>query len=174
MWVAQIVSCFASVSFVSRFYTTTIIDWGHLVLPVISSVVPHVTAGALTIYALIKPRLDSMRVLTQVYAPAMFIKSILISVTILPDANPECTTLHPLKCLTRNDMLPSGHMIAAYCAALAINHPYANILTTLTAVCLVASRMHYTVDCVLAVVLCYLLNRNSTLACKVEECVKDT
>ena len=161
MWVAQIAACFASVSFVSRFYTTKIIDWGHLALPIISSVIPHVTAGVLTAVALVNPGVESMRILTRVYAPAMFIKSILISVTILPDANPECTSLHPLKCLTRNDMLPSGHMIAAYCAALALNHPFANGLATLTAVCLVASRMHYTVDCVLAVVLCYLLNKNS-------------
>lgn len=165
-WVAQIAAYVASVSFVSQFYTTTIIDWGHLVLPTISSFIPHVTAGALTIVALVRPTVDSMRILTQVYAPAMFIKSMLISVTLLPDANPECTSLHPLKCLTRNDMLPSGHMIAAYCAALALHHPFADVLAVLTAVCLVASRMHYTVDCVLAVVLCYLLNKNS-------KCVKD-
>lgn len=169
MWVGQIAACFASVTFVSQFYTTKIIDWGHLVLPVISSVIPHVTAGALTVVALITPGIDSMRILTEVYAPAMFIKSILIAVTILPDANPECTTLHPLKCLTRNDMLPSGHMIAAYCAALALRHPLANVVMLFTSVCLVASRMHYTVDCVLAIVLCYLLNRNSLLF----ECSKD-
>lgn len=165
MWVAQILSCFASVTFVSQFYTTKIIDWGHLYLPSISSSIPHVAAGVLTVVALVAPGIDSMRILTQVYAPAMFIKSILIAVTILPDANPECTSLHPLKCLTRNDMLPSGHMIAAYCAALALKTPYANATMLFTAVTLVASRMHYTVDCVLAVVLCHLLNRISLLEC---------
>ena len=158
-WVAQIAAYVASVSFVSQFYTTTIIDWGHLVLPTISSFIPHVTAGALTIVALVRPTVDSMRILTQVYAPAMFIKSMLISVTLLPDANPECTSLHPLKCLTRNDMLPSGHMILAYCASLALGTQLSVFAATLTGICLVASRMHYCVDVILAVVLCRLLGR---------------
>jgi hypothetical protein len=46
-----------------------------------------------------------------------------------------------------------------------LNTPYANATMLFTAVTLVASRMHYTVDCVLAVVLCHLLNRISLLEC---------
>ena len=157
----SILACVASVYFVSQFSTTTIIDWGHVYLPPIPSFIPHVLAGGLGAASLFTSKIR--RVVTDVYAPAMLIKAILIPFTILPDANPDCSTLHPLKCLTRNDMLPSGHMIIAYCASLAIGTHMSKFAAIVTGVCLIASRMHYCVDILLALVLCRLLDNGGRI-----------
>lgn len=157
---ASIAACVASVYFVSQFSTKTIIDLGHTFLPFIPSVIPHVLAGGLAALAIITPQTPrTVSVFVNIYAPAMLIKALLIPFTILPDANPDCTQLHPLKCLTRNDMLPSGHMILAYCASLALGTHMSTFAAVLTGICLVASRMHYCVDIILAVVLCRLLEK---------------
>ena len=159
LWVIQLVTCFASVSFVSQYFTLKIIDFGHNFLPTIPSEIPHVLAGVLVASAcFFAPKKEKISILQNVYAPAMFIKASLIPWTILPDANPACSQLSTLGCLTRNDMLPSGHMIAAMCAAAAINHNLAYLAAVTTGIMLVASRMHYTVDVVLAIWICHLLH----------------
>lgn len=76
--------------------------------------------------------------------------------TILPDSNPQCKTWHPYYCLTRNDMLPSGHMIIACCSALCLP-VWGKLVAGATGVLLVASRMHFSVDVILSAWIVVLL-----------------
>jgi hypothetical protein len=132
-------------------------DYGHLHLPLISTSWPHMTSFSLAALAFFVGQ-DTTRVFLHVYAPAMFIKATLMPLTILPDSNPQCKTWHPYYCLTRNDMLPSGHMIIACSAALCLPF-WGKILAGATGVLLVASRMHFSVDVILSVWLVALLEK---------------
>jgi len=123
-------------------------DYGHEILPKISTTIPHVLAWGVVGVAYVFGS-NHLEVFTQVYAPAMFVKATLMPLTILPDANPECKVWHPLHCLTRNDMLPSGHMIMVTSAALCLPAP-ALVFAGITGITLVASRMHFSVDVVLS------------------------
>jgi len=124
-------------------------DYGHLNLPLISTTWPHLSSLALASLALLVGQ-DTTRVFLHVYAPAMFIKATLMPLTILPDSNPQCKTWHPYYCLTRNDMLPSGHMIIACSSALCLP-VWGKLVAGATGVLLVASRMHFSVDVILSV-----------------------
>ena len=154
-WIWQLGACIASVVWTSSHSTSTIIDYGHVFLPLVPSEFVHILCASLAAYSYTCPSFTS--VFLQVYAPAMFIKATLIPFTIVPDANPECHSIHIFKCLTRNDMLPSGHMLAASCAALAIHTWWAYLMASLCGVLLVASRMHYVVDVTLSVWIVALL-----------------
>jgi len=156
----QILAGIASVIWTSSHSTSKIIDYAHEYLPVLPSEIPHILCGSLAVGAFYWARDETFKIITQVYAPAMFIKATLIPITIVPDANPLCTQLHPLNCLTRNDMLPSGHMLIAISAAMALKTYWAYTLATLGGIALVASRMHYTVDVTLSIWLCVLLKQN--------------
>ena len=161
MWIsiAQVLACVASLAFCTMHdVQQKPKDYGHqLFKKPISSAVPH----ALT-YALVAASLllgcNHYTIFTKVYAPAMFIKATLMPLTIMPDANPECVVWHPVHCLTRNDMLPSGHMILALCAALTLP-PWCMFMAVITGISLIASRMHFTVDVILSVWLVTLLQK---------------
>jgi hypothetical protein len=159
MWaIAQIVTCIASLAFCTfHNVQTKPKDYGHLLLAHISTAIPHALTYGLVAAALLGGN-NLMHVFTNVYAPAMFIKATLMPLTILPDANPQCVEWHPIHCLTRNDMLPSGHMILALCAALTL-HPCFMVIAGITGVCIVASRMHYSVDVILSSWIIFLLNK---------------
>ena len=156
----QILVGIASVAWTSSHSTSKIIDYAHEYLPTIPSEIPHVLCASLAIAAAHWEWDATVRTIVHVYAPAMFIKATLIPITIVPDANPLCTELHPLKCLTRNDMLPSGHMLIAMSSAIALNTYWAYTLASLGGLALIASRMHYTVDVTLSIWLCILLKQN--------------
>ena len=159
-WLAlgQVACCLASLAFTTYHdVAPQVKDYGHKAMMKISTLIPH----ALTIglvgasFAFGK---DMSYVFNTVYAPAMFIKATLIPLTIWPDANPQCKVWHVWHCFTRNDMLPSGHMITALSAALTLP-PMALAVAGLTGVTLVASRMHFSVDVILSCWLVYLLHR---------------
>jgi len=159
MWwaFAQVLACVTSLAFCTYHDVQPVPkDYGHLYLPRISTTIPHILTYILCFSSLLFGD-NVMYVFTRVYAPAMFIKATLMPLTIFPDANPECKVWHPLHCLTRNDMLPSGHMTLALCAALTLN-PVGMVLAGITGVCLIASRMHYSVDVILSSWLIFLLS----------------
>ncbi len=151
-WIFQIVSCIVSVNFVSQFYTKEIIDFGHRYLPIVDSRIPHLLSVGLSIIAIIYDPKKSLYFVQTVYAPAMFKKALLLPFTILPDANPECYRLDLFQCLTRNDMLPSGHMILAMTAAQVIDTWPAYFTTLFIGLTLISSKMHYSVDVILAII----------------------
>jgi hypothetical protein len=159
-WVAcgQIACCIASLAFTTYHdVAPQVKDYGHSALAKISTFVPHSLTIALVSAALAFGEKVPL-IIETVYAPAMFIKATLIPLTIWPDANPQCKVWNVWHCLTRNDMLPSGHMITALSAALTLPQP-ALFVAGVTGVTLVASRMHFSVDVVLSCWLVYLLHR---------------
>ena len=149
-----------AVSWTSQHQIQKIKDYGHEFLPYIHSEIAHLTCVGLAIYAILYRPLEVWQSFIHIYAPCMFIKATLISLTILPDANPECHTLDPLKCATRNDMLPSGHMLVALCSAIALNTDMAYFVSGICGLMLIASKMHYTVDVILSCWLVYLHKQN--------------
>jgi len=152
----QVGTAIIAVSWTSQHQINKIKDYGHLLLPYIQSEIAHLTCVGLSIYALIMKPNELFQTFVYIYAPCMFIKATLISLTILPDANPECHTLDPLKCATRNDMLPSGHMLVALSSAIAVNTYLAYGTAGICGFMLIASKMHYTVDVILSCWLVYL------------------
>jgi hypothetical protein len=158
LWaLGQIAVCISSLVFTTLHAVAPAIkDYGHAILPKISTTIPHVSAWGLVAVAYIFGT-NQLEVFTNVYAPAMFVKATLMPLTILPDANPECKVWHPIHCLTRNDMLPSGHMIMATSAALCLPAP-ALAIAGLTGISLVASRMHFSVDVILSTWIVYFLH----------------
>jgi hypothetical protein len=167
MWVAlaQVLACVGSVIFTTLHEVPSqIIDYGQRALLQVPSELAHIACGGLALAAGIWGN-NQLFYFTHVYAPAMFIKATLLPLTILPDSNPECTSWHPLKCLTRNDMLPSGHMIAACCASLCFDSDLARAAAVLSGLLLVSSKMHYSVDVILSawiVRLLFLLTLKTT------------
>ena len=136
-------------------------DYGHIHFPELSTTVPHIACNLLIAAALTIGK-NTTQVFLHVFAPAMFIKATLMPLTILPDANPRCKEWHPYYCLTRNDMLPSGHMIMACSAALCLP-VWGKIGAGITGVLLVASRMHFSVDVILSAWLVVLLESSTNL-----------
>jgi hypothetical protein len=168
VWIAlgQVLACISSVVFTTLHKVPPkIIDYGQSVLPEIRSEIAHVACGAMVVAAYFWGQ-NQYFFFQNVYAPAMFIKATLLPLTILPDSNPECAVWHPLKCLTRNDMLPSGHMLAACAASLCLPF-YAFFGAGLCGVLLVSSRMHFSVDVILSAWLVRLLYVNSQIIEKV-------
>jgi hypothetical protein len=162
LWLAlsQVVACVASVIFTTLHRVPPkIIDYGQSLLPEIPSELAHVACGAMVWVAYVWGE-HQLFYFQHVYAPAMFIKATLLPLTILPDSNPECANWHPLKCLTRNDMLPSGHMLAACAASLCLPY-YASAGAVLCGVLLISSKMHFSVDVILSAWLVRLLYVNS-------------
>lgn len=135
-----------------------IVDYVHDKLPIVPSELPNFAVIVLVLAA-IKWGRRGWEIFDTVYSRAMLIKATLIVLTLIPDANPDCDELHPLRCMTRNDMLPSGHMLAALCAALILNHPLAYLAAGICGVLLVTSRMHYSSDVILSTWLVLLLNK---------------
>lgn len=163
MWIelSQIVACISSVIFTTLHKVPPkIIDYGQWFLPMIPSECAHVACAGMVLAASYWGQ-DQYFYFQHVYAPAMFIKATLLPLTILPDSNPECTVWHPLKCLTRNDMLPSGHMLAACAASLCFESPLALAGAAVCGVLLVSSKMHFSVDVILSAWLIRLLYLNS-------------
>jgi hypothetical protein len=164
MWIAisQVLGCICSVIFTTlHSVPAKIIDYGQNVLPDLPSELAHVACGGMVVGAFFWGQ-DQLFYFQHVYAPAMLIKATLIPLTILPDSNPECKVWHPLKCLTRNDMLPSGHMLAACTASLCFSEPWAILAAAGCGVLLVSSKMHFSVDVILSswiVRLLYLLSQ---------------
>lgn len=159
-WVAlgQIACCIASLAFTTYHdVAPQVKDYGHKALARVSTAIPHALTMALVCAAFAFGK-DVAYIVNTVYAPAMFIKATLIPLTIWPDANPQCKTWDLWHCFTRNDMLPSGHMITALSAALTLP-PWALSIAGITGVTLVASRMHFSVDVILSGWLVYLLHR---------------
>lgn len=159
MWTSllQVFSCICSVVFTTlHAVPPKIIDYGQLVLPLLPSELAHVACVALVLAAYAWGN-NVYFYFVHVYAPAMFIKATLLPLTILPDSNPECKVWHPLKCLTRNDMLPSGHMLAACSASLCFESHLARLAAALCGVLLVSSKMHFSVDVLLSAWLVRLL-----------------
>jgi len=152
----QVGAAIGAVSWTSQHQISKIRDYGHEILPFIRSEIAHLTCVGLCIWAAITKPWELWHCAVYIYAPCMFIKATLITFTILPDANPECHTLDPLKCATRNDMLPSGHMLVALSSALALNTDTAYALASVCGLMLIASKMHYTVDVILSCWLVYL------------------
>lgn len=104
-------------------------------------------------------------VIQKVYAPSMLIKGIAGLLTVLPDADPNCAGPYDmLTCFTRNDMLPSGHMILACSVAASANW---NLVSKLSAAAvglsLILAKTHYSADVLLAVVLVKLLDERRRL-----------
>lgn len=139
-------------------------DYVHEWFPdIIPSEIAHVLCVGLAAFAALQSFRNhtfdhAMSVVTHVYSKAMFIKATLLALTILPDANTACRKeLDVLSCLTRNDMLPSGHMMLALSSALILKSRCATKLAYVCGFLLVASRMHYTVDVVLAWWIVHLL-----------------
>jgi hypothetical protein len=163
MWIAisQIAACISSVIFTTLHKVPPhIIDYGQNFLPLIPSECAHITCAAM-VFAAAWWGKDQYFYFQNVYAPAMFIKATLLPLTILPDSNPECANWHPLKCLTRNDMLPSGHMLAASAASLCFDSPLALAGAGVCGIMLVSSKMHFSVDVILSAWLIRLLYVNS-------------
>lgn len=159
-WIAlgQVACCIASLAFTTYHDVAPYVkDYGHKALMRISTAIPHALTVGLAALAF-GFGTDMPYIFNNVYAPAMFIKATLIPLTIWPDANPQCKTWNAWTCLTRNDMLPSGHMITVLCAALTLP-PWAMGVAGLTGVTLVASRMHFSVDVILSCWLVYLIHR---------------
>ena len=158
----QVLSCISSVVFTTLHKVPEkIIDYGQNFLPDLPSELAHIACGGLVMAAYFWGQ-DQAFYFQHVYAPAMFIKATLIPLTILPDSNPECKIWHPLKCLTRNDMLPSGHMLAACTASLCFSSSWAILGAFGCGVLLVSSKMHFSVDVILSfwiVRLLYLLSQ---------------
>jgi hypothetical protein len=161
MWaIAQVLACIASLTFCTYHdVQTKPKDYGHLFLSQISTSIPHALTYGLVGAALLGGS-NLWYIFSTVYAPAMFIKATLMPLTIMPDANPQCVVWHPIHCLTRNDMLPSGHMILALCAALTLP-PWGMMVAGITGVCIIASRMHYTVDVILSAWIIFLLKNKA-------------
>jgi hypothetical protein len=158
--IAQLASCVASLAWCTvHDVDSKIRDYGHIYLPRISPMIPHALTYCLVGCSALWGN-NIRAVFTQVYAPAMFIKATLMPLTILPDANPQCKVWHPMHCLTRNDMLPSGHTILALSAALTLPTPWLAVAGA-TGVTLVASRMHFSVDVILSCWIVMLLNNAS-------------
>jgi len=162
MWLAltQVLGCVCSVIFTTlHTVPIKIIDYGQNILPDLPSELAHIACGAMVVCAYVWGQ-DQLFYFQYVYAPAMLIKATLIPLTILPDSNTECKVWHPLKCLTRNDMLPSGHMLAACTSSLCFTSPWALVAAASCGVLLVSSKMHFSVDVILSswiVRLLYLL-----------------
>ena len=103
------------------------------------------------------------KVFRNVYAPAMLFKAIVGAVTLIPDADPRCRGPYdPYTCLTRNDMMPSGHMILATSVACLSNFAiFESALACVVGATLVLAKTHFTADVLVSTVLTVLLYKVS-------------
>lgn len=136
-------------------------DFLHERIPfgVVPSEAAHVLCGATAIVAYWLDPEHFKTIFRDVYLKGMVVKASLIVFTLMPDANPECFEWSPTKCLTRNDMLPSGHMLVALSSGLVLGPKSFPILIA-CAFLLVASHMHYCVDVILSFWIVYYLERD--------------
>lgn len=149
---------------------TEIWDITHVVLPhvggltwVATAVTSSVAAAGLLLGA--KP-IDIGR---RVWLPVSALKGAVSLLTVLPDSNPDCrfAAVNPFHCSTRNDMIISGHMVAALAGLIMLRErfvrgstmddgkkPFVEALgfgiAIVCAFLLCASRLHYTMDVALA------------------------
>jgi len=161
MLLSLIVSIGAIIYVSSFAVPSTIQDYVHLRVPfgVVPSEAAHILCAATALSAYLYDKNQFFTIFKDVYLQGMLIKASLIVFTLMPDANPECGEFSLTKCLTRNDMLPSGHMLVALCSGLVLG-PYALIPVIICAFLLVASHMHYSVDVILSFWLVYYLERD--------------
>jgi hypothetical protein len=165
----------AAVYFTSQQDTSsnTIIDYGHDFLPFSEIFQPlaNVVCAVLGTYAFYYSRTELTQCMKYIYANGMLIKATLLLGTILPDSKEECRSGKEitLSCQTRNDMLPSGHMMFALTCAYALTKKskeagfFSFAGAALCGIFLVASRMHYTTDVVLSAWLTFLLNKTTQM-----------
>jgi len=138
-----------------------ITDFIHLRVPygVVPSEAAHILSGATAFGAYIYDPQHFRVIFKDVYLKGMLIKASLIVFTLMPDANPECGSFSLTRCLTRNDMLPSGHMLVALSSGLVLGKR-SFIPVLICGFLLVASHMHYCVDVILSCWLVYYLERD--------------
>jgi hypothetical protein len=151
-----------AIIFVSSYAVpSTIQDFVHLRVPygVVPSEAAHILCAGVALSAYLYDKNHFYVIFQKVYLQGMLIKATLIIFTLMPDANPDCGEFSLTKCLTRNDMLPSGHMLVALSAGLVLG-PYSLLPVLLCGALLVSSHMHYSVDVILSCWLVYYLERD--------------
>ena len=126
-----------------------IIDYGHALLPHVSSQYANAAVVLLVTAALGANPKKFVSAVQSIYIQGLLIKATLILPTLIPDSDPGCETLGS-HCMTRNDMLPSGHMLAAVTAASVLGTRGAQLGAAVCGLLLISSRMHYSVDVVLS------------------------
>lgn len=150
----------ACIAYVSSFdVPLKIVDAIHsrIAYGVVPSELAHILCGGMAVVAFFYNRKKFAHFFSTVYTRGMIVKASLIVFTLMPDANPECGSWSLTKCLTRNDMLPSGHMLVSLSSALVLG-PNSYPFSVLAGFLLVASHMHYCVDVILSVWIVFFLN----------------
>jgi hypothetical protein len=161
MFLSFIISIGAIIYVSSFAVPEKITDFIHLRVPfgAVPSEAAHVLCALTAFSAYIYDSSHFAVIFKEVYLRGMLIKASLIVFTLMPDANPDCGSFSLTKCLTRNDMLPSGHMLVSLSSGLVLGR-WATIPVALSGFLLVASHMHYCVDVILSCWLVYFLERD--------------